>query len=95
MLHPRDLSDTGSPTRQHIPADMSPPHIYSRGLLGLGSVRENVPNPQETGIPREWGGLVGWVQWGHPHGYEGGRGQGTMGYGIVRGYTGRGIKSGV
>jgi len=37
---------------------MRPP--YSRGLLGLGSVREDAPNPQETGRPRDWGGLVGW-----------------------------------
>ena len=40
--------------------------IYSRGLLGLGLVREDVPNPQETGDPRDlevwWGG-----GWGHPH----------------------------
>jgi hypothetical protein len=28
---------------------------------GLGSVREDAPNPQETLGPREWGGLVGWV----------------------------------
>jgi hypothetical protein len=32
-------------------------HIDSRGLLGLGSVRE--PKPQETRDPKEWGGLVG------------------------------------
>jgi hypothetical protein len=34
--------------------------IYSRGLLGLGLVREDVPNPQETGGPRDFRGLVGW-----------------------------------
>jgi hypothetical protein len=34
-----------------------PTHIYSRGLLGLGSVREDAPNPQETGGPREFRGL--------------------------------------
>jgi hypothetical protein len=28
--------------------------MYKRGLPGLGSVREDVPNPQETGGPREW-----------------------------------------
>jgi hypothetical protein len=41
---------------------MRPPtHIqYSRRLLGLGSVKEHAPKPQETGDPREWGGLVGW-----------------------------------
>ena len=26
----------------------------------MGSVREDAPNPQESGGPREWGGLVGW-----------------------------------
>jgi hypothetical protein len=37
----------------------SPQHIYSRGLLGLGLVREDVPNPQETEGPREFRDLVG------------------------------------
>jgi hypothetical protein len=37
-----------------------PQHIYSRGLLGLDSVREDASNPQETWGSREWGGLVGW-----------------------------------
>jgi len=37
-----------------------PQHLCSRGLPGLGSVRENVPNPQDTGGPREFRGLVGW-----------------------------------
>jgi hypothetical protein len=35
----------------------SPRHIYNRGLLDLLSVREDSPNPQETGSPREWEGL--------------------------------------
>jgi hypothetical protein len=67
--------------------------MYSRGLPGLGSVRENVPNPQETGGLREWGSLVGWEMgvWGYPHGDRGGAG--GMLCGIVRGLTGRGIKS--
>jgi hypothetical protein len=30
-----------------------PQHIYSRGLLGLDSVREDAPTPQETWGPRE------------------------------------------
>jgi len=34
-------------------------HIYSRGFPGLGSVREDAPNPQETGGPRRFRGLVG------------------------------------
>jgi hypothetical protein len=59
-LEPRDLSNTGLPTRYHLPADMRPPtYIYSRGLLGLGSVKEDAPNPQETGGPRVFRGLVG------------------------------------
>jgi hypothetical protein len=28
--------------------------MYSRGLPGLGLVREDVPNPEETGGPREF-----------------------------------------
>jgi hypothetical protein len=39
-------------------------HIYSRGLPGLGSSREDAPNPQETGDPREFRGLVSCGQWG-------------------------------
>jgi hypothetical protein len=39
---------------------MSRYEAYSRGLLGLGSVREYAANPQETGGHMEWGGLVGW-----------------------------------
>ena len=38
---------------------MRPQHIYSRGLLGLGLLREDAPNPQETGGPREFRGLLG------------------------------------
>lgn len=34
-------------------------NIYSRGLPGLVTVREDVPNPPETWSPREWGGLSG------------------------------------
>ena len=34
--------------------------MYSRGLRRLGLDRENTPNPQETGGPREFRGLVGW-----------------------------------
>jgi hypothetical protein len=40
-----------------------PQHIYGRELLGLDSVREDAPNPQETGGLREWGGLVGYRMW--------------------------------
>ena len=40
-------------------------HTYSRGLLGLCSFRDDVPNPQETGVPREFRGLGGG---GYAHG---------------------------
>jgi hypothetical protein len=36
-----------------------PQNIYSRGLLGLGSIKDDAPNPQETGGPREFAGQVG------------------------------------
>jgi hypothetical protein len=44
-------------------------YINTRGLLGLGSVREAAPNPQETGGPRECRGpveleVVGMGGWG-------------------------------
>ena len=38
--------------------------MYSRGLLGLGSVREDVPNSQETEDPREISVLDGGVATG-------------------------------
>jgi hypothetical protein len=35
-------------------------------MLGLDSMKEDAPNPQETECPREWGGLVRWrVGWGN------------------------------
>jgi len=49
----------------------------------MGSVREDVPNPQEIGGPRELRGLVGWVWWRHSCGDR--VGGGGMGYGTVRG----------
>jgi hypothetical protein len=33
-------------------------HTYSRGLQGLCSFRDDAPNPQETGGPREFRGQV-------------------------------------
>jgi hypothetical protein len=38
---------------------MRPLHIYSKGLQGLGSVREDTPNAQEIGGRREFRGLFG------------------------------------
>jgi hypothetical protein len=45
-LDPRDLSDTGSPTRQHAPANMrSPAHIQQRTAgSGLGQRRCTYPS---------------------------------------------------
>jgi hypothetical protein len=40
----------------------SAPNTYNKGLPGNGSVREDAPNPQKTGGPREFRGLVGWGQ---------------------------------
>lgn len=59
--------------------------------MGLGSVREGGPNPQETGGPKKFRGLVGWV------GYllMMGLGGGEMGCETVGRWTGRGIKYGV
>jgi hypothetical protein len=42
-------------------------HTYSRGLPGLCSFRDDVPNPQEVAGPREFRGQAG-VGWGYPHG---------------------------
>ena len=60
-LDPWDLSDSGPPTRHHL--IWGPQHTYSRGLPGLGSVREDAPNPQETGGPREFRVQVGLGVW--------------------------------
>jgi hypothetical protein len=35
-------------------------HTYSRGLLDLCSFRDDAPNSQETGGPREFRGQVRW-----------------------------------
>jgi hypothetical protein len=37
-----------------------PQHTYSQGLPGLCSFRDNAPNPEETGGPREFSGQVWW-----------------------------------
>jgi hypothetical protein len=47
-----------------------PEHTYSRGLPGLCSFRDDAPNPQEIGGPREF--KFSWSRrWGHPHGDRG------------------------
>jgi hypothetical protein len=62
------------------------------GLLGLGLVREDAPNPKVNRVPREFRGWWdGGVWWGHPLGDRGWGG--GMGCGTVRVWIGRGIKS--
>jgi hypothetical protein len=40
------------------------PNTYTaEDCQGLGSIRDDAPNPQETGDPREFRGQVGWG-WG-------------------------------
>lgn len=57
-LDPQNLPDTGPLTRQHTPDDMRPPtHIQQR--TARSGFKEDAPNPQETGSPREFRGLVG------------------------------------
>jgi len=82
-LDPWDLSDTGPPTWQGAPAEMRPPTHVQQRRRDLGLIREHVPNPQETGGPRERGGLVGWVGWGHSCGDS--RGGGSV-WGVRRRY---------
>ena len=38
-----------------------PQHTFGRGLLGLSSFRDDAPNPQETGDPREFRGQMRWA----------------------------------
>ena len=69
---PWNLSDTEPPTRQQTGAGLRSGHIYSRRLIGLASVREEGPNPQEPWGPRDWKGLEGVCMWvgGYPLGYR-------------------------
>ena len=55
-------------------------------MTGLGLVREDAPNLQETGGSREFRGLLGWVV-GHTCGDRGLGG--GMGSGTVEGWTRR------
>ena len=70
-----------------------PKHIHRRGLPGQVLIREDTPNPQETRELMGWRDFVGWVDRcgvilveivGE-----------SMGSGAIRGWTERGIKSGV
>jgi len=64
-LDPWNLSATETPTRQHTQLRWGSQHIYSRGLPSLGSVRKDAHSPQETGGPKGFRGLVGWLRRGH------------------------------
>ena len=62
---PQDLSDTEPPTRQDTLAGPKPPYIYSRGLSGLASMREDAPNPlterfEAPGNEEVWWGMGVW-----------------------------------
>jgi hypothetical protein len=88
-----------SQTLRHQPGSIhylvrGPSHIYSRGLPGLASVREDVPNSRETWDPREWRGLArGGVR---DMGTSSHRQMwGGMGWGTVRGRARRGIMTGL
>ena len=72
ILDPRDLSNTGPPTDSIHQLIWGTQHTYNRGLPGLCSFRDDAPNPQETGGPREFRGQVGWGM-GHPRGDRVGR----------------------
>ena len=56
-LNPWDLSNTGLPDNIHQ-LIWGPQHIYSRGLPALCAFRDDAPNTQETGGPRDFRGLV-------------------------------------
>jgi hypothetical protein len=55
--NPWDLSDTETPTRQHMLADLIVPAHIKQRTADLASVGE-VPKPWEIWGHREWGGLV-------------------------------------
>jgi hypothetical protein len=60
-LDPQDIANNGPPKTDSIHQLIwGPQHTYSRGLLGPGLVRDDAPNPQETGGPREFKGQVRW-----------------------------------
>jgi hypothetical protein len=68
-----NLNPEISQTLSHQPGSiyqviLGPKYIYSRGLLGLDSVREDASNHEGTGAPGS--GTVWWVEgmgvWGHP-----------------------------
>jgi len=88
-LDPWDQLDTG-----HQLGSIYQLHIYKWGLPGLDSVTEDAPNPQETEGPRKFRGLGG-LGGVLVETRKGMWGRGSMRYGTLWGWTGRGIKSGV
>ena len=56
--------------------------------MGLCSFRDDAPNPQETGGPKEFRGQMG-LGWGHPCG-EGMWWEGVVGCGAVGRWEGKG-----
>ena len=56
----RDLSNTEPSNISKHKLRRGPQHTYSRELLGLCSIRDDVSKPQETGGPREFRGQVRW-----------------------------------
>jgi hypothetical protein len=73
---------------------MRPPTQFSRGLLDLCSFRDDAPNHQETGGPREFRGQVGWG-WEHPRGDGVGQGEGWYGTWNSRRVDGGGAGNGM
>jgi len=62
--HPRDLSDTEPPTRQHTPADMRPQHIYSlqrSPRSGFSQMHLTLKRLEAPGIEEVWWGEGAWV----------------------------------
>jgi hypothetical protein len=74
---------------------MRPPTHTQQRTAVLGSLGEDAPNPQETGGPREFRGLVESGLGGGDILLGGSSGGGGMGWETVRGWTRWGIISGV
>ena len=86
-----------SPTLSHQPGSMhyliwGSQHIYIRELPDLASVGEDTPTSQESWGPREWESLVGWEWWASSWRQKQG---GRMIWGTVRGWSRRGITTGL
>jgi hypothetical protein len=89
ILDPQDISKTGPPKRQHIPADMKPPNTHTvehfrvcvhSEMMHLTLKRLEAQRSLEI----RWG-----EEWGHPRGDREGCGRG-VGSGAVREWMKRG-----